>query len=261
MQEQLEAIGLSALQAKTYLYLLDYANGRKPAQAAEALGITRTNAYKVLDQLCECGLARRSDTSRTYRYYAENPIALASFVAEARNHARELEEAVKISVGVLQKQYQKGVRHAEVRTAHGKSAITQAYAAQAKSGKEIYFIKSRHDIPFMGFATMQRLRAEPSLHGQQRFGITPAAPEVDANLSSDEKTNLTRTLVPSESYTSPVEWMTTGDELSIVSFMDKGSVIQIKDPVVADAFRELWQLLDNSVRARPFYEKLSRNGK
>jgi predicted transcriptional regulator len=261
MQEQLEAIGLSELQAKIYLYLLDYANGRKPAQVAEALGFTRTNTYKVLDQLCEYDLVRRSDTSRTYRYYAENPIALASFVAEARNHARELEEAVKVSVGLLQKHYQKGVRHADVRTAHGKPAITQAYTAQAKSGKEIHFIKSRHDIPFMGFATMRQIRTEPSLHGQQRFGITPAAPEVDTNVSSDEKTNLTRTLVPSESYTSPVEWMTSGDELSIVSFTDKGSVIRIKDPVIADAFRELWQLLDSSVHARPFYEKMSRDGR
>lgn len=261
MEDALTKVGLTELQAKAYVYLLDYSAGRKPSQVATALAITRTNAYKVLDQLCEYDLARRSDTDKTYRYYAENPIALASFVAEARKRARELEEAVKESVGVLQKQYQKSIRHAEIRTAHGKPAILQAYATQAKSGKPIHFIKSRHDIPFMGFTTMRQLRTEPSLHGQQRFGITPAAPEVDTNLSSDEITNLTRTLVPGESYTSPVEWTTSGDELSIISFTDKGSVIRIKDPVVAESFRELWRLLDDSIHAHPQYSRISRNGK
>lgn len=243
MQEQLEAIGLNELQAKTYLYLLSYSSGRKPNELAAALGITRTNAYKVLDQLCELDLARRSDTEKTYRYYAENPIALASFVAEARHKARELEQHVKASVSELQKQYQKNIRHADVRTGHGTSAILQAYTAQSNTKQDVYFVRSRHDIPFLGFETMERVRTEHAGSGQHRFGITQRSPEV-GDKTKDALSNLQRVEIASQDYTSPVEWITSGDELAIVSFVDKGSVIRVKDPYIAESFRELWRLIE-----------------
>jgi len=257
MQEQLEAIGLTELQAKAYLYLLSYSAGRKPTHIAEALAITRTNAYKVLDQLCEFDLARRSSTEKTYHYYAENPIALTSFVSEARNKALELEKTVKDSLGALQKHYQRTIRHSEVRTGHGKSAILQAYAAQTKNDKAIHFVRSRHDTPFMGFDIMDKVRRKAKETGQLRYGITPVGPEAPVNPEIDEKSNLTRTLVPSSSYTSPVEWSVSGDELAIISFTDAGSAIRIKDHVIAESFRELWYMLDDNIHANPNHKTLS----
>ena len=64
MIEQLQAIGLSKLQATAYVYLLDFVNGRRPAQIAKDLSLTRTNAYKILDSLHEIRLVRKSDASK-----------------------------------------------------------------------------------------------------------------------------------------------------------------------------------------------------
>ncbi len=256
MQDKLEAIGLTELQARAYLYLLGYSNGRKPTHVAEALAITRTNAYKVLDQLCDFDLARRSNTEKTYHYYAENPIALTSFVSEARNKALELEKTVKDSLDTLQKQYQRTVRHSEVKTGHGKAAILQAYAAQAKGDKAIHFIRSRHDIPFMGFDTMDKVRKMAKQTGQLRYGIIPAAPEAPMNPEVDERSNLHRTLVASSSYTSPVEWSVCGEELAIISFTDAGSAIRITDHVIAESFRDLWHMLNDNITANPTHETL-----
>ncbi len=251
MEEQLRAIGLTELQAKTYLYLLDHSRGRKPAQLAEDLGITRSNAYKVLDQLNEFDLVRKSGSEKTYRYFAEDPIALTSFVAKARNRATELEKTVKQSLASLQKKYNNHISSTDVKTLHSKAAIIQSFKLQARTSRSIYFIKSRHDIPFLGYETMHSIRMLCTKTGQERFGITTDSTETPLNPEIDKRTNLTRTLVPESAYTSPVEWSVSGNELLIVSYTNSGSVIKICDPFIAGSFRELWRLLDDNIHANP----------
>ena len=244
MKTLLTTIGLTETQANTYLYLLDYASGRKPPQVAEALGITRSNAYKVLDQLCNYDLARKSDIGKTYRYFAEDPIALTSFVAEARNKARDLEKAVKNSMGKLQKRYQAKVHHAEVSVAYSKAAIMQAYAKQIKADGELYFIRSHADIPFMGFETMNSIRLAPAEKNMQRNGIVPKGPEANHKDGDDERSRLVRKEIDNHEYTSPVEWTVSGDELAILSFTNSGTTIRIHDATIAESFRQLWKALE-----------------
>ena len=242
MEEKLQDIGLSEMQAKVYLYMLGYSAGRKPKQITEALGITRTNTYKILDSLEEIDLVSRSVSSATLTYYAENPIALTSLVADARNHARKLEATVKEAMHSLQNTYQKNVRNANVQVAHGRTAIIHAHKKQIKPGGEIYFIKSRADIPFLGFETIRSIRYEPSRNGMKRFAITPNTPEIDRDPAADKRTNLTRVLIPMKSYTSSVEWTVSGDETAIINYSAGGTVIRIKDAEIADSFRQIWNI-------------------
>ncbi len=251
MQEQLTAIGLTELQAKTYLYLLEYSQGRKPAQVAKDLGLTRTNAYKVLDQLQEYDLVRKSDADKTFRYFAEDPIALTSFVSKARNRAIELEKTVKQSLSSLQKKYNNHLGATGAETLRSKVAIIQAFKSQARTSSSIYFIKSRHDIPFMGYETMHGLRMLASQTGQLRFGITTDSIETPINPEIDGHANLSRTLIPESAYTSPVEWSVSANELLIVNYTNSGSVIKISDPFIATSFREIWKLLDENIQANP----------
>lgn len=256
MEEQLQTIGLSELQARAYLYLLDYTAGRKPIQVADALGITRTNTYKLLDSLVEIDLVRKSEVRKTYTYFAENPIALTTFVANARNRALLLESAVKDSLGSLQKRYRRHTRQTEVITESGKAAIVQAYHRQIQPGRPLYFIKSRADVIYMGHQTMHALRTQAVGKDIIRYGLTTDSPEAPTDLTNDAWTGLKRTWLPHDAYTSSVEWMTSGDELAIISFVDNGRVVRIKDVVIADAFRELWHIIDTNVRANPSYASL-----
>lgn len=258
MEQQLQAIGLTDLQAKTYLYLLDFPKGKKPSAIATALGITRTNCYKVLEQLGEYSLVRKADVGKTLTFFAEDPIALTVIASRARNHAVELEKRVRASMGELQKHYHGKRVPSELQVAHGKSAIINAYQAQLDSPEGIYFIKSRADIPFMSFETMNTLRTQPAKKHIKRYGITPDAPEAPNNPSVDERSGLTRTWVTPEAYTSPVEWTVSGDELAILKFADNGTAVRLRDPIIANAFRELWKLLDASLRADPTYGNLPR---
>jgi hypothetical protein len=83
--------------------------------------------------------------------------------------------------------------------------------------------------------------------------LAPAHAGGPTNPDIDSQTNLKRTWITSGQYESPVEWDVCGDELTIVSFNENGTVVRIKDKAIAGAFLELWQMLDQNIRANPEY--------
>lgn len=250
----LKQLGLSDHQIVAYEYLLD--NGpTPPPRLASRLKLTRTNAYKVLDQLVEIGLISRTEVNKKYVYKAEDPIALASIVAEERNRVLELEKNVKESVKALRQTYQKTAANSEVQTYAGNSAVKSLYEHQSKLAAPIYFIKTRSDIPFMGYETMDYIRRLPAKLGTKRFGIIPDAPEAPKNPDINKISNLETTWIDDAAYTAPVEWTVSGDELMIISFSDNTSGIRIKNPVVADAFRQLWHVMDGGLKTDSAYKK------
>lgn len=259
MEELLQQAGLNEIQARAYLYLLKNGQSSPPA-VAKALQLTRSNAYKILDKLTGMGLIRRTEAHKKYVYQAEDPIALASIVAAERNRLIALEKGVKSAIHELRQTYERTTA-SDVTTYRGKAAVISLYGEQTELKQPIRFIKSRADIPVMGFETMDKLRRLPAQRGILRYGITPDAPEASLNPAIDRRASLTRTWVDADDYTSPVEWSVCGDELLIVSFQDDASAIRIKDQVIAKSFRELWQLLDTSLRQNPGYKKLPRQAR
>lgn len=258
--EILREIGLSDHQVMAYTYLLK--NGpTPPPKLARNLKLTRSNAYKVLDQLVEMGLVSRLDVNKKLNYKAEDPIALASIAAEERNRVIALEQNVKEALKQFRNDYQKSSIDTEVQTYRGNVAVKAVYEHQAKLQQPIYFIKTRDDIPALGFETMDFIRRLPANSNTPRFGITPDSPEGALNPELDRRSNLTRTWIDAGSYTAPVEWTVAGEELIIVNFADKTSAIRIKNSVVADSFKQLWSALDGSLRANPEYKKMPKRAK
>lgn len=247
--------GLSEAQAEVYLHLLKKGEAAPPAVAA-ALDLTRTNAYKVLDSLVDMGLVRKTEVNKKFVYKAEDPIALSSIVATERNRVIALEQNVREAMHELRAAYEKSSSDQDVRIFRGNQAVKSLYINQAKQAQPIYFIKSRADIPTMGYETMDAIRTLPAKQGTERYGITPDVPEASANPAIDRSTNLTRTWVHADDYTAPVEWTVSGDELLIIDFEQEASAVRIKNAAIAKAFKELWRLLDRSVRAAPEYKKL-----
>ena len=80
MKPLLTSLGLSDLQASTYLYLFKYQYSAPP-DIAKQLNMTRTNAYKVLESLEALSLVSKSEVRKKLVYAAADPSALASIVA------------------------------------------------------------------------------------------------------------------------------------------------------------------------------------
>lgn len=250
-------IGLTELQAQTYLWLLEHGSTTPPRLVKE-LKLTRTNAYKVLDSLVDLGLASKSEVQKKLTYFAEDPIALSSLAAEERNKAIALEQNTKEAVFELRRKFNKTNGGTDIKTHKGKTAVKAAYEHQAKLQEPIHFIQSRIDRVAMGFETMDYIRRLPAKFGTRRFGITPDDPLAPINPEVDARSSLTRTWISDQDYTAPVEWTVAGDELMIINFDDNASAIRIKNAVVAEGFKQLWQALDKNLRANPEYKKLPR---
>lgn len=247
-------IGLTESQATAYLHLLRKGPTAPPAMA-KVLKLTRTNAYKVLDQLLELRLVRRAELNKKLVYQAEDPIALASLVSEERNRVIALEKKTGAILKQLRQRYQKSTGGGELATYQGKIAVRNVFERQASLGKPIYFIKSRADTPFMGFETMHYIRYLATKYGNKRYGITQDTPDAPVNPEVDARSNLERTWFESQDYTAPVEWSVSDDELVVVSYDDPPSAIRIKNAEVASAFHQLWMLLDKKLRESPRYKK------
>jgi predicted transcriptional regulator len=254
MENTLIEAGLSRLQAQVYLYMLD--NGSVyPTILTRNLSITRTNAYKVLESLEKLELVKRRTQNKKVIYYPENPIALASLIAEKRNDVIALEQSIDKAMRGLQNKYRKQKTDVRTEVLVGKESIIESYNKQAQQKQPIYFVKSRADIPFMGFEVMRKVRVTQGMLSNDRYGITTDSIEASKNKTIDKRTHLTRTWINEHDYTAPVEWSVSGDTLVIQVFEDEGKSIVIRSDLIAKSFIQLWQITDKALRSSVDYKK------
>ena len=249
--------GLNTTQAETYTLLLKHGSVSPPLLAKE-LHLTRSNTYKVLDQLTELGLVRREVNLKKYIYYPDNPLALTNLVAEQRNVATAREEAVKRVMNDLLSTYHKHNEQPNITVVTGHDAVVEAYHAQIHLLKPIFFLRSQSDIATIGFDDMHEIRTKPSRHNIKRHGITPDMSTTPVNPEIDTRSNLERTWIKNEDYNAPVEWSVSGSTLLIVLFGTEPHAITITNPMIAGAFLQIWKLLNNTLKAMPYYKQLPR---
>jgi hypothetical protein len=256
--KKLVATGLNEQQAQAYALLLEHGQ-MSPAEAAKRLGVTRTNGYKILDRLVEMGLAIKKDAAKKIVYSPDNPQGLSNLVAEQRNLAVAREEAVRGVLSDLLSKYHTQTDQPFTQVVTGQQDVANAFRAQIRQGESIYFIRSRMDIPVMGFETMHELRVMPSRFGQKRYGIAPdLSTGTTPNSTSDTRSNLERTWVRQEDYTAPVEWSVSGSNLLIILYTDQPHAITIDSPIIADAFLQLWHIMNTCLQSMPYYSELPR---
>lgn len=241
---KLTAIGLTPQQATAYALLIEHRE-LKPAAAAVELKLSRTNAYKLYDKLVELGLAHKVEVGKTFHYKLANPMALASRAADYRAEATSREEATQQIMNSLLKSYYKHRQDISIEVVNGPKAVAELYRKQIKIGENIHFIRTRADIPSMGFDTMHELRTAPARHGLSRKGILPVKDaNSTVNLEPHARTNLEVTWVEENLYDAPVEWSVTASSLLICSYGNEPQGMLIVDPVIAGAFLQLWSLLN-----------------
>lgn len=255
--QPLISTGLTKLQAQAYALLIEHGQ-LTPPQVATRLKITRTNAYKLLDKLAELGLVIKKDVRKKFAYSPNNPLALANMIAAERNTITAREQAVRDVTSKLLAQYYEHTEKPTVQMVSGRQEVADAYRAQINQSEDVYFIRTRMDIPSLGFDTMHEIRTMPGHHGNMRYGINPDITKGKVNPDADKRGHLVRTWVRHEDYDAPVEWSISGSSLLIVLFGDEPHAITIINPIVAQAFLQLWKLLDTSVRAMPYYSSLPR---
>ena len=218
MESALTAAGISGSLAKAYMALIEVGD-ITPANFAKKISESRSNSYKLLDELVERQLASRSDIGKKLHYRATNPTHLLTLARERRDSAELQENQLKNLVPSLEKQYYQNHEQPGVRFYQGRAGIQEIYEEQLREAKPIRFMKTRADIEFFGFKFMHEIRNMAPKANIQRQAFTPDAPETPIDIeASDKKMLLDRTWYLPDDYTAPVEWSVFGNKVSIISF-------------------------------------------
>lgn len=252
----LSAAGLSSTEAKCYTALLARREW-KPADLAKNVNETRTNTYKILDNLVTLGLAERFDKDKKLHYRATNPSNLLQLARDRRTAQEKAEKELESNTEELLASYYKVHEQPGVRFFQGREGIRQIFSEIAQSKDTVNFINTAAGIDFYGFAEMHSLRMMAVQAGVKRRALTPdtAAAPKDYR-EKDPLVLLERTWLKNKDYTSPVEWGAFDDKLFIISYGNDALGMIIQSQQITDAFKQLHALLERGQKLLPDYTSL-----
>jgi sugar-specific transcriptional regulator TrmB len=257
----LEAAGLSETEAKAYTALLSRPDWQ-PSVLAQFVGETRTNTYKILDRLVELGLADRYDKAKKLHYRAANPSRLIELAQELRESRIAAEQDLELNVQHLTQEYVKANEQPGVRFYQGEEAIGDIFKQVAGAHEDVLFVHTTAGADFYSFKTMHNLRMLAVNAGVKRRALTPD----NASATKDYKDTdplvlLSRTWLKKDDYTAPVEWGVFDDKLYIISYGKEALGITIESQQIADAFKQLFTLVERGQKLLPNYRSLPQHAK
>ncbi len=252
----LEAAGLTATEAKTYISLLSRPEWL-PSELAKNVGETRTNMYKILDRLAGLELADRYDKNKKLHYRAANPARLITLAQELREQRLRAEQDLEYKVQQLTQDYIKANEQPGVRFFQGKEAIATIFKEIASSKEEVVFINTLAGIDFYGFDIMHDFRTLAVKAGVPRRALTPDTTLVARDYKErDAQALLKRTWLKKDDYSAPVEWGAFEDKLYLISYGQEALGIIIQSQQIADGFKQLHKLMERGQKLLPRYSRL-----
>ena len=128
-QKFLEEVGLTAMEAKVYLSLLEKGSCRA-GEISRHTGIHRRSVYDAMERLIEKGLASYIKTNNRRYFEAANPERMLELLKEKEDNIRQ----ILPELGLLRKFSDE---KKEVLFFRGKQAIKTVFDDQIKEGKEV----------------------------------------------------------------------------------------------------------------------------
>jgi sugar-specific transcriptional regulator TrmB len=255
-EKLLISLGLSQNQARAYRALALKKNLR-PAQLAKLTGESRTNCYAILDKLVELELATKSDEDKKLTYYPASPTALKTMLDRQLQQTEQQLANLDRRLPQMLSDYHSGGEQPRVKHHRGKKELEEMYTQQMlQPDRELYFVRTKSDIPFFGLAKMQQIRYLAPKYKKRRYGITPYLIGSPRNPRIDASGNLKRAWVKPEEYTAAVEWVVSGDQVQAIVLEGEGYGISIDHPEIAESFRQVLKLLYSQIKTNPEYKKL-----
>lgn len=258
-EKLLISLGLSQNQARTYRALV-LKKSLRPSQLVKLTGESRSNCYALLDKLVSLGLAIKNDEGKKFIYYPASPTALKAMLDRRLEETEQRLQELDRKLPQMLSEFHAGGQQPKVTHFKGKKGLGDMYTLQMEQlDRELYFIRSKADIPYFGLEKMQDIRKLAPKYKKRRFGITPIIVNRPTDVHRDSSTRLKRAWIKGEEYTAPVEWAVSGNTIQAILLKDEGYGVSIDHPEIAESFRQIIKLLYEYIRKNPGYEKLGKN--
>jgi sugar-specific transcriptional regulator TrmB len=242
----LTAAGLTPTEAKCYTALLDKKEW-KPSDLAKSVNETRTNTYKILDNLVALGLAERFDKDKKLHYRATNPSHLLQLARDRRAEQEKAEKELETGANELLASYYKIHEQPGVRHFQGREGIRQIFADMLITGQDVYLVRSPADVAFYDEAFFADFRAKRTARGITTYALTPDVPSATHDKAIDAANKFMRTWIPANAYTGSVEWDIYGDKVALISYGSEAMGMIIESSQIAESFRQMLRLVQSSL--------------
>jgi HTH-type transcriptional regulator, sugar sensing transcriptional regulator len=239
----LEEIGLTRPQAQAYKALIEHGASAAPVLAAH-IGESRTNTYKILDRLCELGLAHKDTSGAKTAYIPASPATLEQLLQKQAGELHLRERKLKAELPNLLDYFFAHSEQPAIRFFQGKDGIQKIFGDMLATGKDIYLLRSPADVDFYDEQFFATFRKKRSMLGIRTYALTVDIPTAVHNPELDKANRFFRTWLPVEAYTGQVEWDIFGDKVALISYGQEAMGIIIESPQIAESFRQVFRLLN-----------------
>jgi sugar-specific transcriptional regulator TrmB len=238
----LEDIGLTNVQARTYKTLIEYGTSTAPA-IAKRTNESRSNTYKILDRLCELGLASKDNSLTKICYTPSSPAVLEQFIQTQTSQLHGRERKLQAGLPDMLDYFFAHSEQASIRYFQGKTGIQQIFTDMLKTGQTIYLLRSPSDVAFYDEAFFADFRKRRARLGIQTYALTPDVPSAVHDPVIDQQNRFIRTWMPADAYDGSVEWDIYGNKVALISYGQEAMGIIIESPKIADSFKQMFSLL------------------
>lgn len=240
-------IGLSKVQAKIYIYLIQ--NGQKtPAEIANNIKENRTTVYSAIEKLEKLGLISLKSRGKISAYIPNHPSALESIAEKRLRLVSKQVKNLESNLPSLINYFNEYQNTPGATTFYGRDGIKAIYNKAIAAKAPYYFVRSRYDevANKEDLEDFKKARVDAGIEAES---ITPS--EFTKNINDAEmKKNflLTRTYLPPGEYDSPVEIDIFGDNVAFINYAKDGMSTLIESPEIADAMRQMFLFAQKYIR-------------
>ncbi|MGC9602448.1 MAG: helix-turn-helix domain-containing protein [Minisyncoccia bacterium] len=244
-EQSLTQIGLTKDQAVVYEILVKFG----PLQARyiqRRVALTRPLIYRALNGLIALDLVEKKDEpGKVSVFLPAHPLKLKEFIRKKKEEAEDADRSLNGILPKLSSDFNLISGKPGVRFFEGEDGVREIYDDILATGKNFHLIRSagvgefkEKMVSILKDFIKWRLRKGISV-----TALTPSNVQPDAE--QDKAWRLTRTVVPVNDYSSPVEINIYGDKVAFISYKYEMVGFILESPQIAQAMREIFVLAQN----------------
>ncbi|MCR5832832.1 MAG: hypothetical protein K6G36_02790 [Candidatus Saccharibacteria bacterium] len=255
--ELLIQAGLTEVQAKIYLYLIEHGQST-PTEIAKGIGENRTTIYPAAEKLEALEIISQKDRGKIAAYVPNHPAVLEGLAEKRLRKVARQAKNLESNLPSLINYFNERQNTPGATTFYGQEGVKMIWDKVIATKKPFYFVRSRYDV----IANKEML--QEFKHARVEAGIKSediTASEFTDNKSKEmlEKYLLTRTLLPPNEYDSPIEIDIFGDNVAFINFSKDGMSTIIESPEIADAMRQMFLFAKKYIRKSTNQDELEKN--
>lgn len=254
--ESLVQAGLSEIQAKIYLYLIEHGQST-PTEVANGIRENRTTVYSAAEKLEALGIISQKDRGKISAYVPNHPSVLESLAEKRLRKAARQAKNLEANLPSLINYYNEHQDQPGVTTFYGKEGTKIIRNKILAEGQPFYYVRSRFDEKAdpEGLEEFKKARTKTGITTES---ITAADSTRRTNAEA-AKELVVRTLLPSNEYDSPIQIGIFGNNVTFINYAKDGMSTLIESAEIADAMRQFYLLAKKYIQKGTDQEALSQS--